>query len=294
MDGSSGLDVNAVIFATDFSIFSQNAGLYALQLARFFSAQLIVTHAFTLSQTAMEVEIDHSLISQQRKDLEATLGTKAMDLAAGSTKPLPILVDGDPKVVLPQLADEHAPVILVLGTHGGGWIGRSILGSVAEAILRSTRWPTLTVGPRVPPASARTLPFQRMLYVTDFTPAAAHAAIYAISFAEAFGSAIDVLHVIEEGEVEHGNRMSEIQRSFYDALEHLVPERVKEICSSRAVVTMGNAHKEILNHIRDNSIDLLVLGVRKAEHLQLEMRLSSMFSLIVDAGCPVLTITSEG
>ena len=294
MDNGSDLDINSIIFATDFSLYSQNAGFYASRLARFFSVPLMVAHAFTLSEPAMEVEIDPGLVSQQRKDLESLLVTKAAALGSKPVKTLPVLVEGDPKVALPELADKHAPALLVLGTHGGGWIERSILGSVAESILRSTRWPTLTVGPQVPQAGPGTLPFRRVLYATDFTPAAAQAAVFAVSFAEAFGAAIDVLHVVERGEVEHPDRIAEVRQEFYAALDRIVPERVRDLCDSRSFVEVGDAHEEILEHIREHSIDLLILGVHKAEHLRMEMRLSRMFSLILDARCPVLTITSGG
>ena len=49
------LNLKAVVFATDFSLCSQNAGLYAARTAAYFSAKLLVTHAFTRSQAAMEV-----------------------------------------------------------------------------------------------------------------------------------------------------------------------------------------------------------------------------------------------
>ena len=65
-------------------LFFQNAGLYASLLARQFSATLIVAHAFTLSQAAMEVEVDGTLLSRQRKDLHLLLSDKAAALASGS------------------------------------------------------------------------------------------------------------------------------------------------------------------------------------------------------------------
>jgi nucleotide-binding universal stress UspA family protein len=239
----------------------------------------------------MEVEIDHTLISQQRKDLQFLLSEKCLLLASDSTEAVPALLEGDPKHALPALADLHAPSLIVLGTHGGGWVERGIIGSVAEQILRSTRWPSLTVGPQVRPASSGTLPFARILYATDFTPAAARAATYAISFAEAFGAGIDVLNVIREEAVEHPDRLSDLRSHFYSALDGLVPEQAREFCDPRTFVAVGNAHKQILEHIRERSIDLLVLGIRKTSHLGIEMRTSGAFSLILDAGCPVLTIT---
>ena len=62
MDEISNMNLNSIVYATNFSLGSQNAGLYASRLAGYFSAKLSVTHAFTLSQPAMEMEIDSSLI----------------------------------------------------------------------------------------------------------------------------------------------------------------------------------------------------------------------------------------
>jgi hypothetical protein len=51
------LNLKTVIYATDFSPCSRNAGLYAARMAAYFSAKLLVTHAFTLEQAALEVEV---------------------------------------------------------------------------------------------------------------------------------------------------------------------------------------------------------------------------------------------
>ena len=223
------LNLRTVIYATDFSLCSQNAGLYAACLAKYFSATLLVAHAFTLSQAAMEVEVDHTLVSQQRKDLEFLLSRKAFNLASDSLEAIPILLDGDPTEVLQEVADSRAhPSLIVLGTHGGGWIERELIGSVAEHILRSTRWPSLTVGPQVPHASAATFPFQRILYATDFSRAAANAAAYAVSFAEALGAKIDILNVIGGHAIEHPDQLADLRKNFYAGLDHFVPQQARE------------------------------------------------------------------
>jgi len=180
----------------------------------------------------------------------------------------------------------------VLGTHGGGRIERGIIGSIAEKILRSSQWPTLTVGPQVKPASSQTFPFARILFATDFTPAAANTAVYAVTFAEVFGAKIDVLNVIQDDGIEHPDRLSDLQKRFFSALDGLVPQQAKEFCDPRTYVAVGRAHDQILEHIGERSIDLLVLGIRKTSHLSMEMRTSGAFRIIVDAACPVLTIGS--
>jgi hypothetical protein len=50
------LSVASIVFATDFSSASRNAGFYAAAMARSFDAELIVIHAFILSQSAREAE----------------------------------------------------------------------------------------------------------------------------------------------------------------------------------------------------------------------------------------------
>jgi nucleotide-binding universal stress UspA family protein len=284
------LDLKTVVYATDFSLCSQNAGLYAGRMADYFSAKLLVTHAFMRSQAALEVEIGDRRVSQQRMNLTRLLSKEALFVGADSTKTVPILLEGDPKQVIPELADNNQPSMIVLGTHGGNRLERGIIGSVAEKILRSTRWPALTVGPHVQVVSSKTLPFERILFATDFTLAAAGAALYAVTIAEAFGATIDVLNVIQKSAIENPDCLSNLQSSFYGALDGLVSPQAMEFCHPRTFVEVGSAHDRILEHIREHSIDLLVLGIRKASHLGMEMRTSGAFRIIVGAECPVLTI----
>jgi nucleotide-binding universal stress UspA family protein len=284
------LNLKTVIFATDFSLRSINAGLYAARMAAHFSARLLVAHAFTLVQAAMEVEVGDRRLSHQRKGLEVLLSREAALLGSTSIEAIPMLLEGDPEAVIPGLADKEEPSMIVLGTHGGGRLERGIIGSVAEKILRSTRWPALTVGPQVQPLSSKAFPFERILFATDFTVAAANAAIYAVTFAEVFGSKIDVLNVIQDDVIEHPDRLFDLQTRFFSALDSLVPECSKEFCEPRTYVAVGGAHDKILEHIREHSIDLLVLGIRKTSHLSMEMRTSGAFRIILDAACPVLTI----
>lgn len=180
--------------------------------------------------------------------------------------------------------------MIVLGTHGGGRLERGVIGSIAEKILRSTRWPALTVGPHVKRVSSQTFSFARILFATDFSAAAAQAAPYAVTFAEVFGARIDVLNVVQKDAIEHPDRLSELQIRFFTALDGLVPQQAKVFCDPRTFVAVGGAHDQIIEHIRERSIDLLVLGIRRTSHLSMEMRTSGAFRLIVDAECPVLTI----
>lgn len=286
-----GLNLDAIVYATDFSPCSENAGAFAKLLASYFSTTLVVAHAFTLSQAAMEVEVRQKQVSQQRKDLRTLLDNSAASLSVNSIEIATELVEGDPKIAIPALAERHASALIVLGTHGGGRIERSIIGSVAEEILRGTRWPCLTVGPHTLPAADATPPFRRILFATDLSLAAARAAAFAVPFAESCRAAIDVLHVVPKDAVDHPGRLAELQGRFYDALDAVVPRQTRERCESRTFIEVGKAHKQILDHVRAWSCDLLALGIHKTSHPGLETLKSGAFQLVVDAPCPVLTVT---
>ena len=93
---STTVQIESIIFATDFSPASQNAGLYASALSVHFGTDLLVAHAFTLLQASLEVEAEHPLSSQQRKDLTHDLTLTAESLQAGRGVTQSALVQGIP------------------------------------------------------------------------------------------------------------------------------------------------------------------------------------------------------
>jgi Universal stress protein family len=115
---------------------------------------------------------------------------------------------------------------------------------------------------------------------------------YAVWFADIFGSSIDVLNVIEQESLDKPERLRDLSSSSSQAMERAVPKRAKEFSNPKAFVEVGNAHHQILRNIKDDPIDLLVLGIRKTSHLGIETRASRAFQLIVDATCPVLTLVA--
>lgn len=284
------INLQTIVYATDFSPCSENAGLYAKLLAKALQAKLIVAHAFLLSRAAKEVELSDDQQSRQRMDLEACLTRRVTELKDNQVHPTAILKEGNPHEVIPAIAEKHAPSLVVLGTHGAGRVEHELIGSIAEKILRSSRWPCWTVGPQTPPPGDVGLPFRHILYATDFSPAAANAAAYAVAFAQSVGGDIDTLNVVPSEVADGSERMIAMKQQYAHALDQLVPGQTRDFCSPHTFVEVGSAHQKILDHIREHKIDLLVLGVHRSSHLGLEMRTSGVFRMIADAPCPVLTV----
>jgi nucleotide-binding universal stress UspA family protein len=249
-----------------------------------------VAHAFTLTQAALEVEAEKPSGSLQRSNLHLDLTLTAEELKAGRGVAEAVLLQGDPCSMIPQFAKERSPALLVLGTHGRGSIDRYILGSTAEGILRHSSGSTLTIGPYVNILHAGTLTIRRILYATDCSPEAAHAAPVAVALAEAFSSDLDVLNVVQQRDVDHPEQLHHLQQRFYGAVEAILPHRAGQICKPQTFVRVGRPHTDILKHTEEREIDLLVLGLHRNTHLGMQNRTSGAFPIIVKAKCPVITV----
>lgn len=282
-----------VIYATDFSPSAERAGRYARMLAREFRAKLVVAHAFTLSQFAMEVEAESAQTpkSAQRRETEDTLAAETRKFGEGVGRVTSTLVEGDPVVRIPELARENAPSVIVLGTRGRGRLGRSIIGSTADGILRSADGPSLTVGPQVPDPAAEMEPIRRVLFAADLSPAAARGAAYAVGVAEGFGASLDALHVVHESDRNAPDKLARIGQEFHATLQDAVPRQASSLAEPQECIESGSAHTRILEYIREHKIDLLVLSVHRSSHLWLRERLSGAFHVVAHATCPVMTIT---
>lgn len=289
---SSAIQLDSIIFATDFSPASQNAGLYASAISVHCGTRLVIAHAFTLVQAALEVEVEKPKTSRQRVSLNHDLILSAQLLDAGLGATEPVLLEGDPREVIPVLAQIRHPALIVLGTHGGGSIDRFVLGSTAEGILRHSSGPALTVGPNVSILHAGALKIRRILYATNCTAEAAHAAPVAMALSDAFGAELDVLNVVRSREIDHPDQLHRLQDHFYGGVEAIMPHDAGQVCEPHTFVSVGLPDKEILTHIREREIDLLVLGLRRNTHLGMQNRTSGSFSIIVKAKCPVITVAA--
>jgi nucleotide-binding universal stress UspA family protein len=284
------IQLDSVVFATDFSPASQNAGLYASAVSVRFNTSLVVAHAFTLTQAALEVEAEKPFRCQQRANLEYDLALTAEELKSGLGTTELALMEGDPRNVIPSFVRSRSSALIVLGTHGRGSIDRFILGSTAEEILRHSTGPALTIGPNVDILHAGALNIRRILYATDCSPEAAHSAPVAVALADAFSAELDVLHVVNANDMDQPEQLHRLKQHFCGAVDAILPDGAGQICESHTFVRIGRPHTDILKHLEEREIDLLVLGLHRNTHLGMQNRTSGAFPIIVKAQCPVLTV----
>lgn len=280
----------SVILATDFTPTDRIAAQYASLFARDFSVPTVVAHAFTLAQPAMEAEAVGHAPSLQRERRQRQLMDLVERIKSSGLEAESVLTMGSPLELVQTLLQKHAPALLVLATHGGGTTERHIFRSVAEEILRTVHGPVLTVGPRVSPPATELLRFRHILLATDFAASAAQVANVALALARHFVSKLDVLHVAPETALRERRTIESKEKEFLVALARHDANLSHNLLRSQIFVESGKTTERVLEHARQNAIDLIVIGAHPHSHLAMHFRTGPAFEIILEANCPVLTV----
>jgi len=205
--------------------------------------------------------------------------------------------------VLSEIVTKEHVDLMVLGTHGRTGLGKLLMGSVAEEILRQARCPVLTIGPRASGGlkqeflpdgkelASEEIEFREIIFATDFSPESVAAAKFAISLAEEFQARLALLHVIEE----HDRDQPSPTEWALECLERLVPEDAALWCKPGIVIKFGSPAECILKAAAERNADLIVLGVRPAAHLGIASHLTrgTIHKVVAHACCPVLTVRQQ-
>lgn len=143
------LPIQTILHPTDFSPQSAYAFRLACSLARDYGARLILAHVHLPAAPYFAEGVPIALDpAAEREALREQLGRLHPDdpLIAVDHR----LLEGDPAAEIVTLAREVGCDLIVMGTHGRTGIGRLLMGSVAESILRKAPCPVLTVKGSVP------------------------------------------------------------------------------------------------------------------------------------------------
>jgi nucleotide-binding universal stress UspA family protein len=131
-----------ILHPTDLSAAADRAFQLAASLAREYDARLIVLHVVCLPAVMYgpppESYLDH-LLEELRRQRPSDPTVRVQNL----------LVEGAPAAAILRAARETACDLIVMGTRGRAGLGRLLLGSVAEGVVRRACCPVLTVrGPQ--------------------------------------------------------------------------------------------------------------------------------------------------
>jgi nucleotide-binding universal stress UspA family protein len=136
------LAIHTILFPTDFSENAQQAFPLACALARDCGARIIVLYVIPPPVGHEEMEARHHPEDYYGPPREALHRIQALDQNVNVEHQLE---EGDAAQAILDVARENQVNLIVMGTHGRTSMGRFLLGSVAEQVLRNAPCPVLTV-----------------------------------------------------------------------------------------------------------------------------------------------------
>jgi nucleotide-binding universal stress UspA family protein len=136
------LPIYTILYPTDFSENAQRAFPLACALARDCGARVFVLHV-------MPLPLGHDQLVARRNPEEYYGGTWDMLFEVQppdtSVSVEHLLEEGDAAKEILAVAQEIQAELIIMGTHGRTGLGRVLLGSVAEQVLRKASCPVLTI-----------------------------------------------------------------------------------------------------------------------------------------------------
>ena len=282
---------STILFASEIPA-NEKAFAFALAQAVEFGADLILFHAYdTLVVTASE-----------------TSGVRYYDYAAAAhaekqhLEPLVQRVRGAgvrcELVVRPGLAADQILSFLrereidrmVMGTHSPGPIGKLLVGSVAEAVLRTARVPVCIVGPEVVEGNYRKFATSTILCAVSLQEASYIVAGLAAELAAQHNARLILQHVIrpqERAEVLAGRTIDQLEAELFA----LVPRQLQGKIAVQTIVVPGDPTEELLYQCRAQMADLIVLGAHGASAFAAITRHGVVYKVLAHAHCPVITLS---
>ena len=280
-----------ILFAAEIPA-NEKAFAFALAQATEFSANLILFHAYdTLVVAASETSgvryYDYAAAARTEVQHLEPLAERVRD--AG----VPCEVVVRPGLAADQILSflrEREIDRIVMGTHSPGPIGKLLVGSVAEAVLRTSRVPVYIVGPDVVDGGYRNFATRTILCAVSLQEASYLVATFAADLAVQHNARLILQHVIrpqERAEVLAGRSIDQIETD----LLALVPPELQSKIAVQTIVVPGDPTEELLYQARAQQADIIVLGAQGASAFAAITRHGVVYKVLAHAHCPVITLS---
>lgn len=134
-----------VLFATDWSVHAERAKEYVSMLRRLGAAELLLVHALEELLPEISLQVLEEFQKSLKKENEEKLEVLKCEFEAEGFHVRTILARGPAYQAINRIATEENVSIIVMGTHGRGFIEGILYGSVCQRVVEYSEKPVLVV-----------------------------------------------------------------------------------------------------------------------------------------------------
>ncbi len=282
---------STILFASEIPA-NEKALSFAIAQARDFGANLILFHAYdTLVVAASEASgiryYDYAAAARAEVNLLEPYAERAK--ATGIQCEIIVRPGLPADQILSLLKERHIDRI-IMGTHSPGPIGKLLVGSVAEAIVRTSHVPVFVVGPEVVDGRYRNYATKTVLCAVSMNEASETVAAFAADVAMQHQARLVLQHVIrpqDRAAVLGARTINDVEGD----LLALVPNRLRNQIRVQTIVVPGDPTEELLYQARAQQADLIVLGAQGASAFAAVTRQGVVYKALAHSHCPVITLS---
>ena len=286
-----------ILVATDLSDLDRLMP-FALEQAAQTGARLLLLHAIA-SSTSLSVDA----VGMPYYDPSAALefAEKSLKPWCQASRRRDIVCDGlvrEGRAVqqIATVARQFNADRILLGTRSRSRLGKLLLGSVAEQVLRSVNLPVITVGPEAHLAVRSGYEEQVVLHATTLRETSRPSAALACQVAAGLNAKLVLLHVLPPiDEMQRDGQPTGLDSAALQELRALATETaagsgLDNQLEVEPMVVHGNPFIEILAEASARRACLIVLGASQRSAFENLTRDRTVYRVLAHARCPVLTL----
>ena len=282
---------STILFASEIPA-NEKALSFAIAQAREFGSNLILFHAYdTMVVAASETSGTryYDFAAAARAEIQH-LELLAQKIRAEGVRCELAVRPGLPADEILHFVRERQIDRIVMGTHCPGPVGKLLVGSVAEAVLRSAQIPVFIVGPDVVDGKYPNYATNTILCAVSLNETSAAVAGYAAELALQHNARLVLQHVIkpqERAEFLEGRTIDDVEGDILS----LIPEKLLGQISVQAIAVPGDPTEELLYQARAQQADLIVMGAQGASAFAAIARSGVVYKVLAHSHCPVITLS---
>jgi nucleotide-binding universal stress UspA family protein len=281
---------STILFASEFPA-NEKAFAFALAQAAEFGSDLVILHVYDsvdiAAQEASAISSDVYVQSSVKKQCFEPLVQRAGNLGVHCSI---VIRPGQAAVQILAFLRERRVDQVVMGTHSPGPIGKLLVGSVAEEVLRNSPVPVNIVGPNVVEGAYRHFSARTILCSVDAPESSRVVARFAAELAARHKASLILQHVIPpqvRDEILAGRTLGQIEAE----LPSLVPSRLQHKVGVRTRAVLGDPTEELLYQGRALRASMIVIGAQGASQFAAITRAGIVYKVLAYAQCPVITLS---
>jgi nucleotide-binding universal stress UspA family protein len=282
---------STILFASEIPA-NDKAFSFALSQAEEFGADLILFHAYdTIVVAASETSgiryYDYAAAARREREQLEPLAEHVREAGVACEV---VVRAGLPADEILTYCSERQIDRIVMGTHSPGPIGKLLVGSVAEAVLRRATIPVCIIGPEAVDGAYRNFATRTILCAVSLNDASAVVAGFAAELARQHRARLTLQHVIrpqDRSQAMAGRSLDDVEAE----LIALIPEKLRNLIELQTVVVPGDPTEELLYQSRAQQADLIVLGAHGASAFAAITRHGVVYKVLAHAQCPVMTLS---